>query len=291
MAPCRTWNSSGRPDGFSPPISHWSVYGNERHPMKSPIQRQLEIFSAALERPVGPERDAFLAQACAGDASLRQQVDALLAGHENAGTVLDKAAGPVGPSGTHIVPLTEKTLFTAFEQFIGTPAYMSPEQAEMSGVDIDTRSDIYSLGVLLYELLTSQPPFDAGELARSGLDGIRRTLRDQEPPKPSTRLNGLAQVELTTVARARHTEAPKLVHLVRGDLDWVVMKCLEKDRARRYETANALAADIQRHLTHEPVVARPPSALYRFSRLVRRNQLAFAAAGAVTLAMLFGLII
>src|SRR5262249_32033461 len=96
------------PDGFSPPISHWSVYGNERHLMKSPIQRQLEIFSAALERPVGPERDAFLAQACAGDASLRQQVDALLTGHEDAGTFLDKAAGPVGPSGTHLVPVTEK---------------------------------------------------------------------------------------------------------------------------------------------------------------------------------------
>ena len=103
-----TWSSSGRPDGFSAPISHWPVYGNERHPMKSPIQRQLEIFSAALERPVGPERDAFLAQACAGDASLRQQVDALLAGHENAGTFLDKAAGPVGPSGTRLVPITEK---------------------------------------------------------------------------------------------------------------------------------------------------------------------------------------
>ncbi|HXJ57762.1 MAG TPA: hypothetical protein VNU68_13975, partial [Verrucomicrobiae bacterium] len=125
----------------------------------------------------------------------------------------------------------------------------------------------------------------------SGLDGIRRTLRDQEPPRPSTRLNTLTQPELTTVARARQTEAPKLVHLVRGDLDWVVMKCLEKDRGRRYETANALAADIQRHLTNEPVVARPPSAVYRFSRLVRRNKLTFAAAGAVTVAMLIGLII
>src|SRR6266542_665283 len=187
--------------------------------------------------------------------------------------------------------LTDQTLFTAFEQFIGTPAYMSPEQAVLTSLDVDTRSDIYSLGVLLYELLTSQPPFDAAELARSGLDGIRRTLRDQEPPRPPTRLNTLAQVELTTVARARHTEAPKLVHLVRGDLDWVVMKCLEKDRARRYETANALAADIQRHLTNEPVVARPPSAAYRFSRLVRRNQLAFAAAGAVTVAMLIGLML
>ena len=145
-------------------------------------------------------------------------------------------------------PLTDKTFFTAFEQFLGTPAYMSPEQAEMTSLDIDTRTDIYSLGVLLYELLTGRTPFDPSELLQSGLDEMRRTIREKEPDRPSTRLSTMAEGELTTVAKHRHTEAPRLIHLVRGDLDWIVMKCLEKDRARRYETANGLASDIQRHL-------------------------------------------
>src|SRR5438034_140441 len=182
-------------------------------------------------------------------------------------------------------PLTDKTFFTAFEQFIGTPAYMSPEQAEMTSLDIDTRTDIYSLGVLLYELLTGRPPFDPSELLQSGLDEMRRTIREKEPDRPSTRLSTLAEGELTTVAKQRHTEAPRLIHLVRGDLDWIVMKCLEKDRARRYETANGLAADIQRHLNNEPVVARPPSVAYRFQKLVRRNKVAFAAATVVAVVL------
>jgi eukaryotic-like serine/threonine-protein kinase len=187
--------------------------------------------------------------------------------------------------------LTDKTLFTAFEQFIGTPAYMSPEQAVMTSLDIDTRSDIYSLGVLLYELLTGETPFDATKLLQSGLDEMRRTIREQEPARPSTRLSTMLEVELTTTARLRQTEPPRLIHLLRGDLDWIVMKALEKDRARRYETANGLAVDIQRHLTNEPVAACPPSNLYRLQKLVRRNKLAFIAAGGVVSALMFGLVV
>jgi hypothetical protein len=186
-------------------------------------------------------------------------------------------------------PLTDKTVFTAFEQFIGTPAYMSPEQAEMSGLDIDTRSDIYSLGVLLYELLTGQMPFDPRQLAASGFEEMRRIIRTEDPLRPSTRLSNLDAAKQTTVAKCRQVEAAKLIHLVRGDLDWIVMKCLEKDRSRRYDTANGLASDIQRYLSNEPVVARPPSNLYRFQKLVRRNKLAFAAAGAVAFALMLGL--
>ncbi len=184
--------------------------------------------------------------------------------------------------------LTEATVYTQLHQFIGTPAYMSPEQAEMSGLDIDTRSDIYSLGVLLYELLAGSTPFDPGELMASGIDAMRRTIREKEPVRPSTRLATLKGEELTTAARHRSSDVPKLIQLVKGDLDWIVMKCLEKDRSHRYETANGLARDLKRHLDNEPVLARPPSSLYRLQRMIRRNRLVFIAAGAVTLALLMG---
>jgi Flp pilus assembly protein TadD len=184
--------------------------------------------------------------------------------------------------------LTDQTLFTAFEQFIGTPAYMSPEQAEMSGLDVDTRSDIYSLGVLLYELLTGKTPFDTKELLAVGLDELRRTIREVEPVRPSTRLtqqqwvaSGAGPVSKSDIAN-RKSQIAK-------DLDWIVMKCLEKDRTRRYETANGLAMDIQRHLNNEPIVARPPSNWYRFQKLVRRNKVIVVASGAVVLALVLGL--
>ena len=169
--------------------------------------------------------------------------------------------------------LTDKTLFTAFEMLIGTPAYMSPEQAAWTSVDVDTRSDIYALGVLLYELLTSTTPFDTGELLKAGLDEVRRVIRQQEPARPSTRLGTVSAVDLTTVSRHHGAEPPKLIRDVQSDLDWIVMKAMEKDRVRHYPTANGLAMDVERCLNGEPILARPPSTFYKARKLLSRNKL------------------
>ena len=184
--------------------------------------------------------------------------------------------------------LTDKTVFTRFEQFIGTPAYTSPEQAGQSGLDVDTRSDIYSLGVLLYELLTGRTPFEPKVLAQAGLEEIIRCIREDEPPKPSTRLNRLEPQEQTTTAQRRATEPPKLIRLVRGDLDWIVMKCLEKNRTRRYATANDLARDIEFHAKHQPVSAAAPTLRYRTAKYVRRHSRVLAAAAAFAVLLILG---
>jgi tetratricopeptide (TPR) repeat protein len=223
-------------------------------------------------------------------------------------------------------PLTDRTLTTAFAQMVGTPMYMSPEQAELSPLGVDTRSDIYSLGVLLYELLTGATPFDKDRLHAASYDELRRIIREEEPPRPSARLSSLslgsktrrgeerAGVRVknslplgeragervtagatqnanlaTTIATHRRTDPRRLVQTVRGELDWIVMKCLEKDRNRRYETPNSLARDIERYLHDEPVQACPPTVAYRFRKFARRNKTLLAAGGAISAALVIGL--
>jgi tetratricopeptide (TPR) repeat protein/serine/threonine protein kinase len=185
-------------------------------------------------------------------------------------------------------PLTDKTMFTGFGQIVGTLEYMSPEQAKVNQLDIDTRSDIYSLGVLLYELLTGSTPFDKQRLRSAALDEMLRIIREEEPPKPSTRLSE-SKDSLPSISAQRQTEPARLTRLVRGELDWIVMKALEKDRNRRYETAGGFATDLQRYLADEPVQACPPSAMYRLSKFARRNKGAIAFAAVVTILLLVAL--
>jgi tetratricopeptide (TPR) repeat protein len=167
--------------------------------------------------------------------------------------------------------LTDKTIYTQFSQLVGTPLYMSPEQAGQSGLDVDTRTDIYALGVLLYELLTGTTPFDKERLKEADYDEIRRIIREEEPPKPSTRISTMGQAS-TTISTQRKSDPKRLSQLFRGELDWIVMKALEKDRNRRYESASAFAADVQRYLKDEPVLACPPSAWYRLRKFARRHK-------------------
>jgi serine/threonine protein kinase/tetratricopeptide (TPR) repeat protein len=186
--------------------------------------------------------------------------------------------------------LTDKTIYTAIAQIVGTPLYMSPEQVELSGLDVDTRSDIYSLGVLLYELLTGTTPFDRATFGKAAFDEMRRIIREEEPPKPSTRLSSLGET-LTTVSSQRASEPRQLNRAVRGELDWIVMRSLEKDRRRRYETANDFAADVMRYLTDQPVEACPPTIGYRFSKYSRRHRATLTTAALVGLALIAGTVV
>jgi hypothetical protein len=184
--------------------------------------------------------------------------------------------------------LTEQSLYTAQGMMLGTPLYMSPEQAEHNNLDIDTRSDVYSLGVILYELLTGSTPLEKAQFKQAAAAEMLRLIREVEPPKPSTRLSGSAS--LPSVAAQRNIDPAHLTRSITGDLDWVVMKALEKERNRRYETANGLAADIRRHLSDEPVSASPPSAKYRMQKFVKRNRAGVITASLVGVALILGVI-
>ena len=189
--------------------------------------------------------------------------------------------------------LTEQTMFTQFGQIVGTIDYMSPEQADLNQLDIDTRSDIYALGVLLYQLLTGETPFDHQRLRTAAFDELLRIIREEEPPRPSTRIRTVGEAA-TTISLCRKTDPTRLSRVLQGELDWIVMKAIEKDRTQRYETAVGLAIDVRRYLADEPVRARPPSKIYRLRKFVHRNKLMLAAGACVTVAVLvaasFGLV-
>ncbi len=185
--------------------------------------------------------------------------------------------------------LTKETLYTHFSQMVGTPLYMSPEQTGLGVIDVDTRSDVYSLGVLLYELLTGSTPFDSEKLKQAGFDEMRRIIQEDEPPRPSAMVSTLNAEALSTVSQHRGSDPRNLSSCLRGELDWIVMKAMEKDRGRRYETASALTADIEHHLNDEPVDACPPSWSYRFRKFARRNRAAIVTAFLVTLSLLIGI--
>jgi serine/threonine protein kinase len=206
-------------------------------------------------------------------------------------TVIDGAAVPkvldFGVAKATGQTLTDRTLFTGHAQLVGTPLYMSPEQAELSGVDVDTRSDVYSLGVLLYELLTGTTPFDAETLRQAAFDEMRRIIREDEAPRPSTRLSSLGGA-LVAASEKRRADPRRLCQSMRGELDWIAMRALEKDRARRYETANDFASDVLRYLTDRPVEACPPSGWYWFSKYARRNRAGLATAAVVAFALVVG---
>jgi WD40 repeat protein/serine/threonine protein kinase len=184
--------------------------------------------------------------------------------------------------------LTDRTVYTALTQLVGTPLYMSPEQAEISGLDVDTRSDVYSLGVLLYELLTGQTPFDKDALSKAGFDEMRRIIREDEPLRPSRRFSTLGVQAISTASQHRGLDERRLSKILSGELDWIVMKALEKDRSRRYESASALAADIQRYLSDEPVLACPPTTMYRFQKFARKHRPAIATAASIALCLILG---
>jgi serine/threonine protein kinase len=184
--------------------------------------------------------------------------------------------------------LTDKSVCTAYGQMIGTPLYMSPEQAGINETDVDTRSDVYSLGVLLYELLTGNTPFDKQTLKDAGFDEMRRIIREEEPPRPSDRISTLHAEALSTVSAQRNIDGHKFSRQVQGELDWIAMRALEKNRTRRYESVSALAADVERYLNDEPVEACPPSAMYRFQKFSRRNKATLVTLALVAMSLLLG---